>query len=607
MYMPAGDRIWRNNDLDGLPLGNAVPTDVNWVEQTETITPDQSFITALDVSKFPIANVLYYGTSSGKVFRVENSNIDNQEALDISTGRGLPEGNINNVYVDPKNSDRVFISFSNYGIPSLFMTRNAGDTWKDISGNLEENRDGSGNGPSVRWFAMNGKNDGYFAATSTGLYFAEELKGRNTNWLREPLRIGNGVAVQVKTRSDGFVAAAIHGNGVYSANFFVRPRPEPSLSVAYLLEDLVISNTSEPIEIDVTDLFVSTKRRPNINIQLTNSNPDVISAVLDGNTLTIRLFAPELVGEATIGLIATSGREQVSEGFTVKSVEPAIYEQTGPITFSSPSQSLTDFGDITVQTADDFTVPEGVSWSIDRVLANGFGTNGPLVTNATVVVYRDSLGLPGAEVYNSSVFEPVSEPDDYNLNLELPEVLELESGSYWLSVYSNIAFTENQVYWSWATQTEVRGNEAVLRDDGIFFPDFPDWTPQSIVYDFTPEDQVFQIFGDVNENGDAEETVVSRVSDNGFESQELATLETKAISAVWPNPSTNEFFFSLKENLDEKVTARVFNLLGQMVFEKTNVDAAKVFSWDASAAPAGMYLVKITGVKTNSSFSIVKQ
>jgi len=609
MYLPAGDRIWRNNDLDAIPLFSQARTDLNWVEQTKTITPDGASITALDVSKFPVANVLYYGTGSGIVYRVENANLDNQEVLDISSGKGLPPGNINNIYVDPKDSDRVFVTFSNYGIPSLFMTGNAGESWEDISGNLEENRDGSGNGPSVRWFAINGKNEGYFAATSTGLYYAFRLRGKNTRWYREPIRIGKGVAVQVKTRADGFVAAAIHGNGVYSANFFVRPRPEPSLSVAYQIPDTTVAINFEPFEIDIDDLFVSSKSRPNIDIELTNSNPDVATAILDGDTIRFSPIGSDVKGSTTIGLIATSGKEQVSEGFTLNVSELAIYEQSDPSAQSAISQNFLDFG-VLVQAADDFTIPSGTTWEIDRFIANGATLTASLITEATVVVYRDNDGRPGEEVYNSGSVTLISEPDDYNLNLKLPEVLELGEGSYWLSVYADLAFTSAGLSWFWLTQNKVIGNEAVIRDEfGVIQPGLADWTPLSNAFLPSPQDFKFQIFGSVNAMGDETEEPTTRAAEDELESdnQALSEVELKTTLGVWPNPSTNEFFFSLNSDLDTNVTARVFNIIGQMVYEKTNIDATQIFSWDATAAPSGLYLVKITGDRTNNSLTVVKQ
>jgi len=604
MYMPAGNTMWRNNDLDGIPLFSNAPTNVNWSELTQTATSDNSDITALDVSKYPVANRLYYGTASGMIFRMDNANIDDQEAIDISTGKGLPPGNVNNIYVDPKNPNRVLAVFSNYGIPSIFMTKNAGETWKDISGNLEENRDGSGNGPSVRWFAMNGNDNGYFVGTSTGLYFSYNLRGRNTYWSREPI-IGNGVVMQIKTRDDGFALAGVHGNGVYSANFFVRPRPQPSLSVAYLLPDISVPINTEPFEVDVADLFVSTKRRANISIEFTNSNPELVTAVLNGDKIEITI-APEMEGSAAIGLIATSRKEQVSEGFTVNVFEPAIYQQVDPAIGSAPSQQFPDFGGILAQSADDFVIPEGSTWKVKSVVAYGVANNSPQLTDATVEIYTDNNGLPGNLVYSSGSITPSSKPENTTLELDLPEEIELESGSYWLSVYSNLAFGAEQQQWFWSTQANVIGNESSFKDTGVFLQ--IDWIAKSLVFGGAPNDMIFQLFGKVETVGAEEEPVQSsRVLDTALENKALAEIEASSITTVWPNPSTSEFFFALKDNVDTEVNARIYNILGQLVYEKANIDATQTFSWNASGNPSGLYLVKITGASTNKSFNIVKK
>lgn len=604
MYMPAGNTMWRNNDLDGIPLFSNAPTPVNWSKLTQTATSDDSDITAMDVSKYPVANRLYYGTSSGMIFRMDDANIDDQEPVDISTGKGLPPGNVNNIYVDPKNPDRVFVVFSNYRIPSVFVTWNAGEQWHNISGNLEENVDGSGNGPSVRWFAMNGNNDGYFVGTSTGLYFADRLQNNKTQWLREP-RIGNGVVTQIRTRSDGFAVAGVHGNGVYSANFLVRPRPEPSLSVAYLLPDISVPINSEPFEVDVTDLFVSKKTNANIDIEFTNSNPELVTAMLDGDKIKISI-APDMDGSAAIGLVATSGKEQVSEGFTIKVFEPPIYDQFGPATSSAPSQQFPDFGGILAQSADDFVVPEGSSWKVNSVVAYGVANNGPEFTDVTVEIYTDVDGLPGALVYNSGSIEPTSEPENTVLELELPEMVELESGSYWLSVYTNLAFGAEEQQWFWSTQDNVIGSESAFKDSGVFLE--IDWIQKSLVFGGAPNDMVFQIFGSVETMaGEGEASKSAIVLDQAIETEALAEIEASGITTVWPNPSSSEFFFSLRDNVDTEVDAKVYNILGQLVYEKEKIDASQTFSWNANGSPAGLYIVKITGANTSKSFNIVKK
>nr|WP_299386635.1 T9SS type A sorting domain-containing protein [Allomuricauda sp.] len=607
MYMPAGDRMWRNNNLDEIPLFSNAPTSVNWVEQGQTATPDGSVITGLDVSRYPVANRLYYGTSSGMIFKVENANLDDQPAVDISSGKGLPPGNINQIYVDPNNSNTVFAVFSNYNIKSIFMSRNAGETWESISGNLEENADGTGNGPSLRWFAINGNNNLYFVGTSTGLYATYRLNGDKTRWYREPCIVGNVVVPQVRTRKDGFVAVAAHGNGIYNARFFASRSRESKLSVAYLLPDMVLPISSADKEVNVKDLFVHS-RGNDIAIELTNSNPGLVAAELDGDVIKLS-FTPGMEGSAAIGLVATSGKEQVAEGFTVTLTELPIYEQNEAAIGSRPSQLFPDFGGALAQSADDFIVPEGSQWTINSVVAFGGANGGPSLTSANVVIYENNGGQPGAVVYDSGPISPSSEPANTNLGIDLPEALVLEAGTYWLSVYANLNFLPDGTQWFWLTQAGLIGNEAVFKDVGdLFGTGAVDWTSQSVAFGDAITDQVFQIYGTVDSGTSGDTAMV--IPPSGIANQDpenLATLETEVITAVWPNPSTSEFYFALKNNRDSKVSAQIFNMIGQKVYDRTNVDSSKPFIWNASNSPAGIYFVKITGQTTNENFKIIKK
>ena len=612
MYMPAGDRMWRNNNLDEIPLFSNAPATVNWVEQTQTATPDGSVISGLDVSRFPVANRLYYGTSSGLIFKVENANLDDQTPVDISSGKGLPPGNINQIYVDPNDSDRVVAVFSNYNIKSLFLSEDAGETWESISGNLEQNKtDGTGNGPSVRWFTRNGNSNVYFVGTSTGLYTAYRLKGDRTRWWREPCIVGNVVVPQVRTRKDGFVAAAAHGNGIYNAKFFTFPSPEPTLSVAYLLPDLLLSIGSSDKEVNVEDLFVSTDPKASISIELTNSNPDLVTAVLEDDVIRLS-FAPDSEGSAAIGLIAKSGDEQVSEGFTVTLTELPIYEQNDAIVSSGPSQLFPDFGGALAQSADDFIVPAESQWTINSIVAFGGANNSPSLTSANVVIYDDNGGAPGAIIYDSGAIAPSSDPNQTNLILDLPDAVVLQGGTYWLSVYVNLNFGANAQQWFWSTQAGLIGNEASFRDQAnLFGVGAIDWTPRSVAFGGGLEDQVFQIFGTVD-NGSTEDTSAEIAPSGAFGSQgqdpqNLGTVETNVITAVWPNPSTSEFHFSLKNTVDRKVTTQIFNMLGQKVFESSEMSSSEPIIWNASNSPAGIYFVKIRGQNTTEDFKIIKR
>jgi len=609
MYMPIGTNIWRNSNLDEIPIFSNANATENWTNLTNSQTNDGSTITALNVSKYPVANTLYYGTNSGQVYKMVNANIDSQVVVELTEGKGLPSGYVNDINIDASNNDRVIVSYSNYGIQSIFLTEDGGETWTNISGNLEENPDGSGNGPSVRataFLGSKGENGSraqiIYTATSTGLYSTDYLNGQNTVWRREDNTIGNAVIDEVATRKDGFVAVAAHGNGLFSARFPItrNPLPESSLSVAFLLDDLDLALNSEDTVIDITGLFVQSGDLP-ISIEVTNSNPALATVTLDGNNLTVS-YEPDASGDVTIGLIATSNGEQVAEGFTVTIAEPAIYEQLNAAISSVPSQSFPDFGGFLAQAADDFYIPSGNTWMIDRVKAFGGASGAPEFTNASVVIFRDSGGVPGEEIYNSGEIVPISETNDSNIELMLPEVLTLESGDYWISIYVNLAFFPDFSQWFWTSESNNVGEVTHFRDvEDLFGTGAIDWTSTEVALGTASIDQTFQIFGDI---------ISVSNSENVQQEAALATLDsnTEITALAWPNPSNNVFHFNMNSiTSDTDLSIQIFDISGKLVHKKLSLDTDSVYTWDASSMATGIYFVNLDGENISKRFKILKK
>ena len=611
MYMPAGNRIWRNNDLDGIPLFSNATTSVNWTEMTNSIVPGN--VVSLDVSTFPEANKLYFGTSTGGIYRIDNANIDGSALVDLSTGKGLPPGNVVCVTVDPTNSDRVFAVFSNYSIPSIFYSEDAGETWSDISGNLEENPDGTGVGPSVRWLAVEGNAEGYYVGTSVGLYYARTIRPGNQRWWRRwDAKIGETVVAQVKTRKDGFVAAAVHGNGLFSAVDFVRRRDQPELSSNFLLNDYSVPENAPDTTISIAGLFTfeedeGRRRRwwwhqddsdDEITVTLTNSNPGLVTATLVGDEIQIS-YAADTLGSASIGLIASTSNETVAEGFTITIAEFPIYEQFEAGVGSRPSQNFLDFGAI-AQTAADFVVPAGQNWTLERVFAAGGANNAPLLTSATVVIYDDGGGVPGAEVYNSGAFAPISNPASTNLDLELPAAVTLGEGTYWVSVYVNLNFLPNATQWFWTTQATVVGQEGFFRDQAnLFGAGATDWTPASLFGGVT--DQVFQFYGSIS---DAQAAPQTNANLDTFLGETSLPVELK----IWPNPSASSFSLQFGAEVEGEKQIAIYDLKGNVLLERVLDANTSDFVWDASARPTGLYLIKVaTGNGSAKVFSVLKR
>ncbi len=226
MYLAGGNAIWKNKNLSQIKDGSQETTSLNWEIIEESLIPQpeeqgvRRLITALEVSRN--SEYLYFGTSDNLIYRLNDPSKRNpSEVIDLSS-EDLPGGYVSCIASNPENDDEVITVFSNYGIPSLFHSTNAGSSWTSIGGNLEEFADGTGNGPSIRWAEIvplvNGTR--YFVGTSVGLYSTDELDGDATVWVKEsPEAIGKSVIRMMDYRPlDGRLVVATHGNGVFTTN-----------------------------------------------------------------------------------------------------------------------------------------------------------------------------------------------------------------------------------------------------------------------------------------------------------------------------------------------------------------------------------------------------
>lgn len=215
MYYLAGGSIWRSTSVSTATSASG------WTE-LQNSKLNTATITAIGVSQANSAHVVYYGTDGGKVYRLDGADAGDPAKVDV-TGSGFPaNGYVSCIAVDKTNSSNAIAVFSNYGVISLFYTNDAGTNWANISGNLEQNPDGSGDGPSCRWASILhfGGVTYYYVATSTGVYSTNNISnGPTTQWSQEGAStIGNVVCPMVLTRDgDGYVAVGTHGNGAFTA------------------------------------------------------------------------------------------------------------------------------------------------------------------------------------------------------------------------------------------------------------------------------------------------------------------------------------------------------------------------------------------------------
>ena len=223
MYLPEGRTLWKNSDLTEIALDNRnQKKTLNWEKLRDPILPTgQGNISAVATSLRNPAHVLYFGTTSGFVYRLNNPGEEGSELTEI-TSEEMPTGRVNCIVVDPDDGNRLMLTFSNYNVQSIFLSEDGGASWEPVSGNLEEQENGRGNGPSVSWLAMYPIDNAriYLAGTTTGLYSTTLLDGMNTVWQQEGAStLGNVVVDMIAVRdSDGYVAVGTHGRGIFTGN-----------------------------------------------------------------------------------------------------------------------------------------------------------------------------------------------------------------------------------------------------------------------------------------------------------------------------------------------------------------------------------------------------
>lgn len=210
-YRDLPDHILRlSNVADHFPVGEFVGLN------TATKTP----FSHVKVSPHSPGNstTLFLGTQSGKLFRVENAE-SNPVVHDI-TGFAFPTGNISCVDVG-STENHLIVTFSNFGVPSVWKTTDGGINWKNIEGNLPD--------MPVRWVMYHPMDvRKAFLATELGIWSTVDLERNPVNWIPDNFGLANVRTDMLRLReSDMSVLVATHGRGLFIHHNLTLDRKEP--------------------------------------------------------------------------------------------------------------------------------------------------------------------------------------------------------------------------------------------------------------------------------------------------------------------------------------------------------------------------------------------
>ncbi len=170
---------------------------------------------------------IYVGTTNGRVVRVAAANTAAPVITNI-TGAAFPVGGyVSCVEVQPGNENNLIVTFSNYGVNSVWQSTNAGVSWvnKDVAvvpaaGALPD--------MPVRWAIFNPNNaNQVYLATELGVWSCDNITLATPNWGQNSSGLGNVRTDMLKVRlaglNDRLIAVATHGRGLYTLSLPCNP------------------------------------------------------------------------------------------------------------------------------------------------------------------------------------------------------------------------------------------------------------------------------------------------------------------------------------------------------------------------------------------------
>ena len=157
-------------------------------------------------------NLIFVGTSSGRLFKISNANSSSHSAVEI-TGNSFPTAWISSIELGSSDNE-LLVTFSNYGVTSIWHTFDGGATWNDKEGDLPD--------MPVRWSLFNPSNRSeVILATDVGVWSTSNFSSSYPLWVASNGGLANVRVDMFQIRaSDGLVTAATYGRGLFSTNDF---------------------------------------------------------------------------------------------------------------------------------------------------------------------------------------------------------------------------------------------------------------------------------------------------------------------------------------------------------------------------------------------------
>jgi PKD repeat protein len=207
LYMSAAnDVVKRVSGIDGAVTNTNI-----------AISVGAAMISALKVS--PYNDVVFLGISNSRVYKLSaaSTGAPSLTRIDIGSTPITSTGWVSNIDVGADDS-HLIVSYSNYGVVSIWQTIDGGTTWFSKEGNISD--------IPVRWVIYNPDNRNQaMAATELGVWTTDNFQPTGNGaptWGESNTGLAHTRCDMLKYRSaDKIVTVATHGRGLYTTDVFV--------------------------------------------------------------------------------------------------------------------------------------------------------------------------------------------------------------------------------------------------------------------------------------------------------------------------------------------------------------------------------------------------
>jgi len=152
-------------------------------------------------------STLFLGSQNGRLFKIENAQ-SNPVATEIG-GNDFPIAYLSSLDIGG-SEDTLLVTFSNYGVQSVWQTYDGGTSWVDISGNLPD--------MPIRWCLYHPQNSKQvMLATEVGIWATDDAGAEEVSWVPDGGMPNVRIDMLQMRDIDNTVLAATHGRGLIYA------------------------------------------------------------------------------------------------------------------------------------------------------------------------------------------------------------------------------------------------------------------------------------------------------------------------------------------------------------------------------------------------------